>query len=106
MAGKSISTLAVETPLSGGPQIEFDSINLNFYVSGRDVSTGEAKVFTFNDSANLNFNDEAELNKTLNDKGYLLEVIPKLVQRALQSYDSENAKAKQLKDELSALLGL
>lgn len=105
MASKSLAAVVEETSLSS-PQIAFDSINLNFYVSGRDVSTGEPKTFTFNDSVGLNLNDDAELNKTLSDKPYLLEVIPKLVQRALQSYDAENAKAKQLKDELSALLGV
>ncbi|SDE82364.1 hypothetical protein SAMN04487996_10799 [Dyadobacter soli] len=101
MASKSISALA-ETPAA--PQFEFDYASINFSIAGREVSTGEPKAFNFNDSASLNFNDETELNKTLNDKGFLLEVVPILVQRALQSYDSENEKAKQLKQALGALL--
>ncbi|MBO9615627.1 MAG: hypothetical protein J7619_23220 [Dyadobacter sp.] len=102
MASK-INALLGETPVTA-PRFEFDYASLNFSISGREVSTGEPRAFNFNDSASLNFNNEGELNNTLKDKGYLLEVIPKLVKRALDSYDSENEKAKQLKEALGALL--
>ncbi|CAG5072883.1 hypothetical protein DYBT9623_04423 [Dyadobacter sp. CECT 9623] len=87
-----------------GAAFEFDYVSLNFSVSGRDTSTGEQKSFSYNDSAQLNFNDESELNKTLKDKSYLLEVIPRLVQRALNSYDPENQDAKRLREEIGLLL--
>ncbi|MDR6805578.1 hypothetical protein J2Y45_002113 [Dyadobacter sp. BE34] len=106
MKNNNIAALVeTETPAPAtAPQFQFDYASINFSVTGREVSTGEPKAFSFNDSASLNFNDENELNRTLNDKGFLLEVVPALVRRALQSYDSENEKAKQLKQALGALL--
>ena len=101
MAGKSIAALA-ETPAT--PTFEFDYVSLNFSVTGRDLSTGEAKSFQFQDSATLNFSDESGLNKALSDKQYLLEVIPKLVKLAVDSYDPANENAKKLKEDISALL--
>ena len=97
MKNSNIAALVeTETP-APAPQFEFDYASINFSVTGREVSTGQPKAFSFNDSASLNFNDE-------NDKSFLLEVVPALVRRALQSYDSENEKAKQLKQALGALL--
>ena len=103
MASKSISSLA-ETPAA--PQFEFDYASLNFSIAGRDLSSGEVKSFQYQDSANLNFSDEASLNKELASKPYLLEVIPKLVKLAVDSNDPANENAKKLKGDIAALLSL
>ncbi|ACT96713.1 hypothetical protein [Dyadobacter fermentans] len=104
MASKSLAVMS-ETP-AASPQFEFDFASVNFSVTGRDVSSGEPKAFQFQESANLNFSDEASLNKTIAEKPYLLQIIPQLVKLAVDSYDPANENAKKLKDDIAALLGL
>lgn len=104
MASKSLAVMS-ETPAIS-PQFDFDFASINFSVTGRDLSSGEPKSFQYQDSATLNFSNEAELNKTLADKPYLLQIIPQLVKLAVDSYDPANENAKKLKDDIAALLGV
>ncbi|MCF2498387.1 hypothetical protein [Dyadobacter chenhuakuii] len=85
-------------------QLTVDHFSLNFSVVGRDTTGGAEKPLQFQESVNLNFSNEAELNKTLLEKPFLMDLIPKLVKVAVDKYDPANENAKKLKEEIIALL--
>lgn len=81
-------------------KVKVNVISFNVHINYTDESGAEPKPCVFNDSVTLNFNDEAELNRTLKEKEIYAELIPKLVKKAIETHDPENKAAKKLFKDL------
>lgn len=82
---------------------KFSHISLSFHVSGEATVEGEVQPFTFNDNASLELGNDSQVNTEVGKKPYLNDIIPALLKRAVEDFDPENANAKRLKEQISAI---
>lgn len=108
MKAKALSTLTNEAT---GEQTTVESVlsiqnvNMSFDIQYQDITDEkEPKQGSFRDSVNLPFGQEAELNRILTEKPYLLKVVPQLVSRISKGYDPQNSAAKEFKEAIQAAL--
>lgn len=82
-------------------KIKINHVSLSVHVSFTDESTKDAKPVSANESISLNFGDENELNRILLEKPHLAEILPPLIKRIVESYDSSAKAAKKLLSEIA-----
>lgn len=89
----------LETIASTPVNLDVQSINTSFVINYVDKTDPEnPKHGHYQESINLNFGDEADLNRILTEKPYIAQIAPVFANRLITGYDSENATAKQFKD--------
>ncbi|MCE6992110.1 hypothetical protein [Dyadobacter sp. CY323] len=81
-------------------QLKINHVSVSVRVDYEDTSGTEPTKHVFNDSVSLNFQDEADLNRALNDKPHFAAVLPKLVKKMISSHDPDNKNAKKLIKDL------
>lgn len=80
--------------------IQVEHISLNFSVQCSDTRGEDPKTISINYSASMDFRNEGEVNKTVTEKPYLLELIPVIIKMLSETYDPDGANAKKLMQAL------
>jgi hypothetical protein len=80
--------------------LKFDHISFTFNAVCVDENAAEPMPFGIDEGISLPLNDEVELNRILEEKPYLMDIIPALVKRVTDGYDPNRTAAKKLKEAL------
>jgi len=86
------------------PKAELVGINFSFDIRYKDLSNDQGPELNLRDNAYLDFRDEQALNRIINEKPYLSDIIPLLVAKMTKELDSANTVGSELKNKVTQIL--